>query len=85
MQNLVLRSNLADFSLFGDETGDRAVRSESHTLMIVFKVVQLSFKGAITFGVYRVSNDRKKRSELIRDHTRFGWFLGGAPGATVRI
>ena len=54
-------------------------------MMIVFKVVQLSFKGAITFGVYRVSNDRKKRSELIRDHTRFGWFLGGAPGATVRI
>ena len=49
-QNLVLRSNLADFLISGDETGDRAVRSESHTLMIVFKVVQLSF-GAITFGV----------------------------------
>ena len=51
-QNLVLRSNLADFLISGDETGDRAVRSELHVddTLIVFEVVQLSF-GAITFGV----------------------------------
>ena len=49
-QNLVLRSNLADFLISGDETGDRAEFGRSYTLMRVFEVVQLSF-GAITFGV----------------------------------